>query len=407
MKILILWRGLPHPLHPSFSRPFYFIKYYGSANSITLLSPLSSSHTNYAAIVGAQAKYDGIVEEPVKDGLSKAMLSLLRRLTYTNLRYAKDFNVFKQYLPSLQRKVNEILKEEEFDIIYSDYWACSYLYPLKLRNKIKTPVILEFFSPTLYSQRCFLKHGSSQERVRALLTYLSFRFLEVERYRLFEAGIYVSRTHLELSKPFLPKRCYIIPPGIDLDFFKPLDACPSEPIIAFVGSMNYTPNILGVLHFYSKIFPYIKREFPTIRFYIIGRNPDKRVKKLCCDPSIIVTGTVDDIRPYTSMAQVFVNPITVDDGGVKNKVLEAMAMGKAIVSTPLGVRDIGVTDGKNVVIAKSDKEFAEKVVELLKDENERRRIGRNARKFVEENYSWERQSKTLYDVFRELAEGAR
>jgi glycosyltransferase involved in cell wall biosynthesis len=66
-----------------------------------------------------------------------------------------------------------------------------------------------------------------------------------------------------------------------------------------------------------------------------------------------------------------------------------------------------VTDGENVVIAKSDKEFAEKVVELLKDENERRRIGRNARKFVEENYSWERQSKILYDVFRELAKGAR
>ena len=166
--------------------------------------------------------------------------------------------------------------------------------------------------------------------------------------------------------------------------------------------MNYTPNVLSVIHFYSKIYPHIKRELPNLKFYVVGRDPDRRIKKLALDPSVIVTGTVDDVRPYFSMAYAFVNPIVVDDGGIKNKVLEAMAMGKAVVSTPLGVRDIGVTGYENVVIAKNDREFAEKTVELLRDENERRRIGINARKFVEENYSWETQSKILYNVFREL-----
>jgi glycosyltransferase involved in cell wall biosynthesis len=170
--------------------------------------------------------------------------------------------------------------------------------------------------------------------------------------------------------------------------------------------MNYTPNVLSILHFYSKIYSYIKRELPDLKFYVVGRNPDRRIKKLGSDPSVIVAGTVSDIRPYLSMAHVFVNPIVIDDGGIKSKVLEAMAMGKAIVSTPLGVRDIGVTNYESAVIVKNDREFAEKVVELLRDENERRRIERNARKFVEENYSWEKQTKILYNVFKELVEGS-
>jgi glycosyltransferase involved in cell wall biosynthesis len=398
MKILILWRGLPHPTHPSYARPFYFIKHHGSTNSIVLVSPY---HINEAT-VGMQVEFEGVTDHAVKSHFSKASLSVLRRLTYTNLRYARDFNMLKQYLPSLQRKVNEILEREKFDIIYSDYWAYSYLYHLKLRGRIKTPVILEFFSPTLYSQRCFLRCGSSQEKLRAILAYLSFRFFEVERYNLFEAGIYISKTHLKLSEPFLPKRYCIIPPGVDLNFFKPLDVCSSPPSIVFVGSMNYTPNVLSVLYFYSKIYSYIKRELPSLKFYVVGRDPDRRIKKLELDPSVIVTGTVDDIRPYFSTAHVFVNPIVVDDGGIKNKVLEAMAMGKAVVSTHLGVRDIGVTDYENVLIAKNEREFAEKVIELLRDENERKKIGKNARKFVEENYSWGKQSKALYNIFKKL-----
>jgi glycosyltransferase involved in cell wall biosynthesis len=350
-----------------------------------------------------QAEFEGVIDHTIKSSFSKAVFSVLKRLTYTNLRYTRDFNVFKQYLPSLQKKVNEILERSQFDIIYSDYWTYSYLYHLKLRNRIKTPVVLEFFSPTLYSQHCFLRYGLSQEKIRALLAYLSFRFFEVKRYNLFEAGVYVSKTHLELSKPFLPKQCYIIPPGVDLDFFKPLNVCLNSPSIVFVGSMNYTPNVLGILYFYSRIYPHIKRELPNLKFYVVGRYPDRRIKKLGLDPSVVVTWTVDDIRPYLSMAHVFVNPMVVDDGGIKNKVLEAMAMGKAVVSTCLGVRDIGVTDYENVLIAKNDREFVEKVIELFRDENERKRIGMNARKFVEKNYSWEKQSKILYNTFKELS----
>jgi len=401
IKILIVWRGLPRPNHPSYARPFYFIKYYSSTDDITLVSPYHNRET----LIDMPIRYNGVPERAFKNFFSKATFSVLRRLTYTNLLYTKDFNVSRQYFPILQKKINEVLKKERFDLIYSDYSTSSYLLYFKRKGRIKAPVVLEFFSPTLYSQRCFLRYGSFRNKILAFLTYLSFRFLEVKRYGLFEAGIYVCKTHLELSKPFLPKQTFIIPPGVDLEFFRPQPVSSTSSSITFIGSMNYLSNVASVLHFYSKIYPYIKRELPNVKFYVVGREPDNRIKKLSFDPSVIVTGSVNDVRPYFAASEVFVNPIIIDDGGIKNKVLEAMAMGKAIVSTPLGARDIGATDYENIVIARNDREFAEKVVELLKDEKERRRIGNNARKFVEENYSWEKQSKMLYNVFKELVEG--
>ena len=402
MKILIIWQGLPRPNTPTLARPFYFIKYCSFTDDITLVSPYKIGET----LIDVPIRYNGVPERAFKNFFSKATLSVLRRLTYTNLRYTKDFNISKQYFPILlQRKINEILKKERFDLIYSDHYTCSHLRYFKRQDRIKAPVVVEFFSPTLYSQRCFLRYGSFRNKIRAFLTYLSFRFLEVKYYGLFEAGIYVSKTHLELSKPFLPKQTFIIPPGVDLEFFRPQPVSSISPSITFIGSMNYLPNVASILHFYSKIYPYIKRELPNVKFYVVGREPDNRIKKLSFDPSVIVTGSVNDVRPYLAASEVFVNPIIIDDGGIKNKVLEAMAMGKAVVSTPLGARDIGATDYENIVIARNDREFAGKVVELLKDEKERRRIGNNARKFVEENYSWEKQSKMLYNVFKKLVEG--
>lgn len=408
MKVLILWRGQPHPAHPSLARPFYFIKHYASKHSITLVSPsVNASASPQASGLGFtdEIELESAPCYAAKSTVSKALSSVLRRLTYTNLRYSRDFNLSRQYLPCLQRKVNEVLKRGQFDVIYSDYWTYSYLYLLKLTGQIKAPVVLEFFSPALYSQRCLYRIGSPSEKLHALLRYISFRSFEVKRYRSFEAGIYVSKSHLELSKPFVPRQSFVIPPGIDLELLKPLDACSDHPSVLFIGSMNYKPNVHSVLHFYSKVYPHIKREIPDLKFYVLGRDPDSRVKKLLSDPSVVVTGTVEDVRPYLSMAHVFVNPIVVDDGGIKSKVLETMAMAKAVVSTPMGVRDIGATEYENVVIARDEREFAEKVIELLRDENERKRIGINARRFVEENYSWDRLTGRLEEALEEMLDG--
>ncbi|MEM4483275.1 MAG: glycosyltransferase family 4 protein [Candidatus Aenigmatarchaeota archaeon] len=400
MKLLILWRGLPFRFSPPLSRPYYFIKFFSSKTSITLASPLNMYDTSLLDNVRLE-----IIPVPTLTKFySKALFSIINRITLTNICYTRDFNIAKSYYPSFQKLIIEILKKEDFDVIYSDSRVSSYLFYYKLKGKIKAPIILEFFNPELYSERQFFKFGTISYKFIHLFRYLLFRLFEVEQYKHFDAGIYVSKTHLELSKPFIPKKCFVIPPGVDLEFFKPSNTESTDPTILFTGSINYIPNISAILWFYYKIYPYIKQKVPNVKFYIVGRNPSARIMKLSIDKSIIVTGEVEDIRPYFAKASVFINPIVLDDGGIKNKVLEAMAMGKAIVSTPLGARDLNVIDDKNILIAQNEIDFANKVIELLKDENKRKKLGKEARKFVEKNYSWEKQSSMLYDILKFFAE---
>ncbi len=397
MRILIVWRDIPSPSHPSLARPFYFAKY-NKIHKITLVSfaekPL---HGDY--LCGKYSKIELLrIRKPQKT-VVKGMYSLKNKFSYQNIFFSRDLNIFRIYFPAMREKVTSLLSSDKFDIVYADYMMYPYLY-----NNVKIPVVLEFFSPTLYSLRQLYLHEKVLPRkIGLLLKYYFFKLFEVQRYKEFDAGIYVTETHKELSKPFLPKKSFIIPSGVDLEYFKPCHNSSNSPTLVFSGSMNYLVNVQSILYFCREIYPLVKKEMKDTKLYIVGRSPPDEVRKLSArDSSIIVTGEVKDVRPFICKAQLVIAPITIDDGGIKNKIIEAMAMGKTIISTPLGVRNIEVTDYQNVVIAKNDREFAEKVVELLKDENERNRIGRNARKFVEENYSWEKQTGRLENAFEEV-----
>lgn len=403
MRILILWRSLPSRSFPSAARPYYFIKKYSSKCEIYYISPeIYTLGSDPRELDGLNVEFESVRISYPKKLYKKGLLSLLYRLSYTNLRYSRDFNIARIYYPQVRKKIDSVMREEDFDLIYCDYLVCNYLKNIKM----KCPVVLEFFSPLLYGQRILLKYGSLKDKLFSSLRYLFYRVFEVNRYRGFDAGIYVSSTHLELSKPFVPKKSFVIPPSVEIDYFKSIGVSEENSSILFTGTMNHPPNYLSAIYFAKKIHPLIKKEIPEIKLYIVGRSPEKRLIELGKkDGSIIVTGAVPDVRPYFSKASVFVNPIIVDDGGVKNKVLEAMAMGKAIVSTSIGARDLGFKDGESILIADDEKDFTEKVIMLLKDENERKRIGRNARKFVEENHSWDKRTDELYEAFKKVVEG--
>lgn len=172
--------------------------------------------------------------------------------------------------------------------------------------------------------------------------------------------------------------------------------------LIFTGSMSYPPNVHAVLFFFEMIYPLIKQQIPEVKFYVVGNNPSKGILRLRSS-DIIITGFVEDIRPYIAKASVVIVPIISDDGGFKIKVLEAMAMGKPIVSTSLGAKGIDVSDGENIIIAGNPKEFADRVIELLNNEQQRKRIGANARRLIEEKYSWEKMTDMLNDAFQEIA----
>lgn len=182
-------------------------------------------------------------------------------------------------------------------------------------------------------------------------------------------------------------RTAIIPNGIDLEHHEPIDRMPAQPAVMFTGAMDYQPNIDAVTYFHAEILPRVRREIPETRFYIVGLNPSRRVRRLARTPGVVVTGAVPDVRPYYALASVCVAPLRLARG-VQNKVLQAMAMGVPVVATSRACQGLGSQAGQHLHVEDDPAAFAAAVIDLLKDPGERRALGLRGRAFVEAHHSW-------------------
>jgi glycosyltransferase involved in cell wall biosynthesis len=155
----------------------------------------------------------------------------------------------------------------------------------------------------------------------------------------------------------------------------------------FTGSMDWLPNEDGMQYFVQQILPRIREAEPDVTLSIIGRAPTPAVKRLADQAGIEVTGRVDDVRPHIAAGAIYIVPLRIG-GGTRLKIFEAMAMGKAVVSTTIGAEGLPVTPGHDIVIADDPAEFARSVVDLIRDDAARRRIETAARQLVVERYDW-------------------
>lgn len=178
--------------------------------------------------------------------------------------------------------------------------------------------------------------------------------------------------------------------------FKPL-ALPGAPNLVFTGAMDYWANVDSVTWFADEVFPLIRQKLPQAHFTIVGARPTVEVKLLGKRPGITVTGTVDDVRPYIAAADVAVAPLRIARG-VQNKVLEAMAMARAVVTTPAAAQGIAATPGKEFLVARDAPQMAEDVAALARDPQRAAAIGQAARALVLDRYDWSRSLSLLDDV---------
>jgi glycosyltransferase involved in cell wall biosynthesis len=219
---------------------------------------------------------------------------------------------------------------------------------------------------------------------------------EGEAVRRFERILAVSdadrETLLRLYGPLPPVD--VVPTGVDTTYFAPLDGDERPGRLAFTGSMDWLPNEDAMLWFAREILPRVRRHEPSASLAIVGRMPTAAVRRLGAEAGIEVTGRVEDVRPHVAAAPVYVVPLRVG-GGTRLKIFEAMAMGKAIVSTTIGAEGLPVRAGEHLLIADTPAEFADAVLRLLRDGRERRRLGSAARSLVVERYDWSAAARVL------------
>lgn len=225
--------------------------------------------------------------------------------------------------------------------------------------------------------------------------------LEARRMRRLESSLsewmrgitVVSEPEANLYRSFRPDgRIQAIPNGVDVDYFSPDRSAAQNSGhtsgCVFVGALDYKPNIDGICWFAREIWPAILKQRPDETLKIVGREPVSQVHELNSLPGIEVVGTVPDIRPFLSEASVAVVPLRIARG-VQNKVLEALAMAKAVVASPDPLVGLNVEDGTHLFTAREPDEWVTRVVELLDDSSLRGDMGLAAQAYVTANHRWE------------------
>jgi glycosyltransferase involved in cell wall biosynthesis len=178
-----------------------------------------------------------------------------------------------------------------------------------------------------------------------------------------------------------------VPTGVDVDAFQPPAKPAAAPVIGFLGSMDWMPNIDGVLWFAREVLPKVREQMPEVRVKIIGRNPPASIRALAADPAIEVTGTVPEVQPHVHECRVIAVPLLAG-GGTRIKIFEAMAMGVPVISTTIGAEGLPVRHGEEIEIADDAESFAKGTLKLLADAGAAARMASNARELMEQRFSW-------------------
>lgn len=192
--------------------------------------------------------------------------------------------------------------------------------------------------------------------------------------------------------------------GVDTDYFAPVERPGGPPRLVFTGTMNYRPNIDGVCWFVREVWPALKEHVPELTFAVVGRDPPLEVRRLAQVPGVSVTGTVPDVRPYLAEATAAVVPLRIARG-IQNKVLEAMAMGRAVVASSGALEGLDVAVGTEAQRADAPEEWVQSILGLLEDDGRRRAMERAARLRVVADYAWSARMAPLVAICRRLAAG--
>jgi sugar transferase (PEP-CTERM/EpsH1 system associated) len=225
---------------------------------------------------------------------------------------------------------------------------------------------------------------------------------ESERLRAFDRDaaercdhcVFVSPTEAQAFRQLVPRatdKVVVVPNGVDSGHFSPELRLPRPfasggPVVAFTGDMSYWPNEDGVLWFAKQVLPRLRSEHPDLRFIVVGRRPGRRLRRSAVQLGFTLTGAVPDVRPFLAHSAVAVAPLRVAQG-VPNKVLEAMAMAKAVVATPSAVEGLQVRAGQDIVLAADPESFAKAIVRTL-DPQYARGLGVRARARVLADHAW-------------------
>lgn len=326
-------------------------------------------------------------------------------LLVLNLFSRAPFPVQRHRSCEMRRAIRERLKRHNYDLVHIDATALAEYGAIAGG----TPAILIHHNveSDLLRRRADGRAGLPARLYLRLQAWKLRRF-ETRVTPLFRVNVTVSDQDRSLLLGHCPGAdVRVIRNGADTDALRPDPAAEADRRLIFVGSLNWSPNPDAVLYFLDRIWPLVKRDVPGVTFDVVGIAPPREIVDFARrDDSVRVHGFVDDLGAWLAKATVFVVPLRMG-GGTRLKILDAMAMGKAIVSTRLGAEGLDLAAGEEIILEDEPELFARTIVRLINDPGLRQALGRRARERVVRDYSWDKIGRDLQCLYEEVAAGGR
>lgn len=302
-------------------------------------------------------------------------------------RFASLTPVVNQPVPEMAALTTQLAQETRFDrVIASTTGTAAYALMVQ-----QTPRVLEEHnSPGRWAHERCLQPARPTTRMRRWLSWQKTRRYEATLYRQFALCTMVSEADRAATLSVLKDaatRVETVPNGVDCTYNRPGIAPVTPGSLVFNGSLTYDANYDAMQVFLSSVWPQLRQEIPSISLTITGSVADVDLTGLALDSGVSLSGFVEDVRPLVAGAAVCVAPIR-QGGGTRLKILEAMALGTPVVATSKAAEGLNVNAGEHLLIGDTETEFASCVLRLLRDDELRGRLARNARQLVEETYEW-------------------
>ncbi|MEO7971007.1 MAG: glycosyltransferase [bacterium] len=327
-----------------------------------------------------------------------------QREKFTAGFYAELFsNLLSPFPYAIKKYASRELREEisrragECDVVVCDFLAPAANVPANLG---KPRLLFQHNVEAMIWKRHCEVQSNPLKKAYLFAQWKKMRAFERRMCRGFDAVVAVSQEDREqMQREYGAENIFDVPTGVDTEFFRPSGVEKSAPHnLVFTGSMDWLPNEDAIRYFTEQIMPRIKSKIPEATLTVVGRNPYPGLVELAkSDGSIIVTGRVDDVRPYMERAAAYVVPLRVG-GGTRLKIFEAMAMEKPIVSTTIGAEGLPVTDGAELLLADTPEAFAAAVVGVLQDRDRANELGRRAATLVRAEFGWQQVAERFANI---------
>lgn len=330
-----------------------------------------------------------------------------RMLQLRSLVSTQSFDRLRVTVPALQQTLNRVLRKQRFDIVNLEFpYLGRYVLRQAPPGNTLPRLIVDSHEIAYDLARQFGVSGTNfARRTYASANWRKLKREEIGIYREADGVCLCSRDDEKRLLEQVPQaRTMVIPNAADVEYYQPrsTDPRPDGKTVVYFGLLSTVPNIDAVLQFVHNIWPHIIKVHPDARCKIIGGKPPPQLLALA-GPRIEFTGFVSDLRPHIAAAAAVVVPLRLG-GGTRLKIVEAMAMGKAIVSTTLGAEGIGATRQRDILIEDEPEGFAGAVCGLLARPDRAAEIGRSAREVAVNRYAWSGAASALEGFYRRILE---